>query len=236
MLASQAGVTRFVFASSCSVYGAGGEKDVDETAPVNPLTEYARSKLAVEEFLQTADLGSMKSVALRFGTACGFSMNMRLDLVLNEFVFSAIKSGKIKILSNGQPWRPMIHVQDMARAICGALEIATAKQCEIFNVGLSGGNWRVVELAEAVKSILPNVEIEINEGAAYDDRSYRVNFDKFENTFGSSFLKFGLNDMVQELVAGFGENSEGLPPDSHTIRLSRLNDLIEKGQLNRRLL
>jgi nucleoside-diphosphate-sugar epimerase len=176
-----AGVRRFVFASSCSVYGvaAGGPRREDDE--LNPQTAYARSKVATEAGLAASNLGDMVVTSLRFATACGMSDRLRLDLVLNDFVASAVATGQIVVLSDGTPWRPLIDVRDMARAIEWALlrDAANGGQVLSVNVGTADGNYQVKDLAAAVAEAVPGTSISINHNAQPDTRSYQVDFSLF---------------------------------------------------------
>lgn len=173
-----AGVRNFVFASSCSVYGfaAGGPRK--ETDDLDPLTAYARSKTDVERALSQQDLGPMTVTCLRFATACGMSDRLRLDLVLNDFVACALSTGTITVLSDGTPWRPLINVRDMARAI----EWAAGREGEdggrflAVNVGSDDWNYQVKDLAAAVAQEIEGSTYTINVEAQPDRRSYRVDF------------------------------------------------------------
>lgn len=235
-LAGMSGVKRFVFASSCSVYGFGGDVEVNETGSINPLTEYALSKAKVEKFLMNENLGSMTSVALRFGTACGYSKNMRLDLVLNDFVYSGLSSCKIDILSNGKPWRPLVHVNDMAKALAAAISTNSNSQCDVYNVGRVGDNWTVLELAEAVQQQIKNLKIDINQDAKHDDRSYRVDFSKFSSHFGKNFLEYNLESMIDDMIVNLKREKDLKLTTLHPIRLNRLSELIKIGHLNSSLI
>jgi nucleoside-diphosphate-sugar epimerase len=179
--AAHAGVRNFVFASSCSVYGSASEAPRTESNAVNPLTAYARSKVNTELALAETDLGRMTTTCLRFATACGMSDRLRLDLVLNDFVASALASGKITVLSDGTPWRPLIHVEDMARAIEWAATRAAEQggQNLVVNTGSDIWNYQVRELAEAVAEALPGTALSINRDAPPDKRSYKVDFSLF---------------------------------------------------------
>lgn len=177
--AKAAGVGRFVFASSCSMYGAGSDGFRKETDTLNPLTAYARSKVATEEGLRPLAGGGFVVTSLRFSTACGASPMLRLDLVLNDFVATALRTGRIEVLSDGSPWRPLIHVEDMARAIEWALVRGGADLVEV-NVGSQDWTWQVGALARDVAAILGGVAVEINTSAAPDKRSYRVDFSRYQ--------------------------------------------------------
>ncbi len=180
-LARDAGVRRFVLASSASVYGpaAGGARR--ETDPLNPVTAYARSKRAAEEGLQRMDRGRMAVTCLRFPTACGMSPALRLDLVLNDFVASALAAGEIALLSDGTPWRPLIEVQDMARAIEWAITGDAVQPGEALAVNAGGDAWnlRLQELAEAVAAEIPGTRVSLNAGAPPDRWSSPLDFSLF---------------------------------------------------------
>ena len=179
--AKRAGVKRFVFASSCSVYGFAEGGPRREEDALNPLTAYAKSKVHTEQDLASIASDTFTTTCLRFATACGMSDRLRLDLALNDFVAGALVSKRINILSDGTPWRPLIHVKDMARAIDWALQRdhRDGGRCLTLNVGSEAWNYQVKDLAAAVAKLIPNVEVSINKDAQPDKRSYRVNFDKF---------------------------------------------------------
>lgn len=180
--AAAAGVSNFVFASSCSVYGFTDGGPRRETDDLNPLTAYARSKINVECGLAQQDLGEMTVTCLRFATACGMSDRLRLDLVLNDFVACALASGKISVLSDGSPWRPLIDVRDMARAIEWALgrESENGGKLLSVNAGSDQWNYQVKDLAAAVASEIPGSAYNVNADAPPDKRSYQVDFSKFQ--------------------------------------------------------
>lgn len=178
-IARERGVKNFVFASSCSMYGAaGGGGGRRETDALNPLTAYARSKVETERALSNMDLGNMVVTALRFSTACGMSERLRLDLVLNDFVACSLAIGEITVLSDGSPWRPLIDVKDMARAIDWALmrKAENGGQLVRVNVGSDAWNYQVKDLAVAVQKRVPGTKISINKNAPPDERSYSVDF------------------------------------------------------------
>lgn len=180
--AAAAGVRNFVFASSCSVYGfAADGRARSEADAVNPLTAYARSKIATEDSLRQLKLDGMTTTSLRFATACGMSDRLRLDLVLNDFVACALSSGEITVLSDGTPWRPLIDLRDMARAIEWAISRPAAQGGRFLalNVGADHWNFQVKDLAEAVAAASPGTTVSINAAAPPDRRSYRVDFGLF---------------------------------------------------------
>lgn len=182
-MAKAAGVRAFVFASSCSIYGAGGDGAKTEDSDLNPLTAYARSKVLSEQGLAPLAGPEFTVTCLRFATACGWSDRLRLDLVVNDFVAGAVASSEINILSDGTPWRPLIHVLDMARAIEWAVarEASTGGAFLRVNVGADEWNYQVRELAAAVADALPGTQVSLNADAPPDKRSYRVDFSLFRS-------------------------------------------------------
>jgi nucleoside-diphosphate-sugar epimerase len=204
-LARDAGVRSFVFASSCSMYGAadGGaaRKETDQT---NPLTAYARSKIGTELGLGQMPLGDMTATCLRFATACGMSERLRLDLVLNDFVACAVTSRLITVLSDGSPWRPLIDVADMARAIEWAItrDRDDGGALLAVNVGKDDWNYQVRDLASAVARAVPGTEVSINTSAPPDGRSYRVNFDLFKQLAPRHQPQVTLDQSIARLEGG----------------------------------
>lgn len=222
------GISSFTFASSCSVYGAGSDSPRTEKDPTNPLTAYAKSKIGTEEALKEIDsLGSTKITCLRFATACGYSPNLRLDLVLNDFVATAITTNAIKILSDGSPWRPLIDVEDMARALYWSCERKSGESLEIINIGSEAWNYQIKDLADSTKSVLgENISIDINSNAAPDKRSYRVSFDKFFSLAPKEFIpQITLKESIKRIFEGIEPyKSELFLNRNHLIRLSVLRD------------
>ena len=239
-MAARRGVKRFVFASSCSVYGFANGSARSEEDALNPLTAYARSKVGAEIGLkQVAASSDIVVTALRFATACGFSSRTRLDLVLNDFVASALAIRHIAVLSDGTPWRPLIHVSDMARAIEWAIirpELSDDRFLAI-NVGRDDWNYQVAELAEAVSSLIPGTSVKINTNAQPDKRSYRVDFTRYrflapdhQPIVSLEQAVTGLRDGLLE--AGFND------PDyrrSNLVRFTVLEDLANRGELQSNL-
>ncbi len=200
--AKQQGVKHFVFASSCSVYGFADDAPRTEKSDVNPLTAYAKSKVFAEQALQPLASQSFQITCLRFATACGYSDRLRLDLVLNDFVASAIAEKKITILSDGTPWRPLIHVKDMARAMDWAIQRKEGGRSLIINTGSNQWNYQVKELAAAVQQFFPDVEVSINPYAQPDKRSYKVSFDLYEKLAPGHQPQVSLFAAVEDLKKG----------------------------------
>ncbi len=173
----------FVFASSCSVYGNGTNQSRTEICQLNPLTTYAKSKINTEIELESLASTKFKVTSLRFSTACGMSDRLRLDLVLNDFIASAVTNKEIQILSDGTPWRPLINVKDMSRAIDWAIQREPEENGKYLavNVGKNENNFQIKDLAFAVKDFFPNIDVKINSKAQPDNRSYKVNFDLFNS-------------------------------------------------------
>lgn len=203
-MAKNAGARAFIFASSCSMYGSADGVAKTESSKLNPLTAYAKSKVASELDLETLADEQFTVTCLRFATACGMSPRLRLDLVLNDFVAGAVTSGKVSILSDGSPWRPLIHVKDMARAIEWAVErkAATGGKFLAVNAGSNAWNYQVKDIANAVANTIPGVRVILNEEAVHDQRSYKVNFDLFAALAPNHQPQYTLEKAVEELQEG----------------------------------
>ncbi len=243
-IAKAAGVRKFIFASSCSMYGSADEREKKETDALNPLTAYAKSKVFMEEALEKIADESFQVTCLRFSTACGMSPRLRLDLVLNDFVASALCNGVIQILSDGTPWRPLIDVKDMARAIEWAIdrtsEDRTSEQASDFlavNVGRNQWNYQVVELANAVAKKIPGTKIDVNKSVPPDKRSYRVDFSLFERLAPDHLPRVDLAQSIDELIEGLRKMnfSDVNFRDSEMIRLRTLHNLQSRELLDKKL-
>ena len=234
-MAKRAGAKSFVFASSCSVYGAGGEDAKTEAAPVNPLTAYAVSKIEAEKGLAPLAGAEFRITCLRFATACGMSDRLRLDLVLNDFVASGLLSKQVAVLSDGSPWRPLIPVSDMARAIDWAVARpeSAGGAFLICNTGSDEWNYQVKDLARAVAAEIPGTDVSINSAAPPDKRSYRVSFDYFKSLAPNHQPQVDLRTAVKELAEGLeatGFHNRNFR-ESHLIRLVTLTALRDAGIL-----
>jgi nucleoside-diphosphate-sugar epimerase len=233
------GVKSFVFASSCSMYGAADETPRIETDPLNPLSAYAKSKVFTERDIKPLADPNFTVTCLRFSTACGMSDRLRLDLVLNDFVAGAVAEGRITILSDGTPWRPLIDVKDMARAIDWAVrrDIANGGEFVAVNVGTDEWNYQVKDLAEAVARVIPGTKVAINKDAQPDKRSYKVNFELFRKMAPSYQPQVDLTSSIREVKGGLESLSfnDANFRNSRYIRLKVLNDLRDRGLLNENL-
>ena len=237
--AKRAGVGRFVFASSCSVYGAAGAAPRNESSPLNPLTAYAVSKVETERDIAVLADERFIVTCLRFATACGMSDRLRLDLVLNDFVAGAVAEGSIRILSDGTPWRPLIHVSDMARAIEWAATRSPVQDGPFLavNAGSDAWNYQVRDLAEAVAQAIPGTEVSLNPDSPPDQRSYRVDFSRFRKLAPDHQPQVGLDLAVRGLREGLermGFADRGFR-QSRLIRLRALARHLEEGRLDERL-
>ena len=223
------GVQHFVFASSCSVYGFADSAPRTETSDVNPLTAYAKSKVFAEEGLKPLADDNFHITCLRFATACGYSDRLRLDLVLNDFVASAMADKKITILSDGTPWRPLIHVKDMARAMDWAIQRKEGDNFLIINTGSNAWNYQVKELAAAVQQLFTDVDVSINENAQPDKRSYKVSFNLYEKLAPAHQPQVSLQDAVEDLKAGLQgiDFNDAHFRQSSLIRLKTIQKLID---------
>ncbi len=234
LLAKEVGVKKFVFASSCSMYGAGGEKIKTETSELQPLTAYAKSKCLSETALEKLANDDFSVTCLRFSTACGMSPRLRLDLVLNDFVASAITNSEITVLSDGSPWRPLIHVKDMARAFQWA-SFDHQQSFLVINIGDDKWNYQIKDLAEHTAKML-NVKLNINTQTTSDNRSYKVSFAKFKKLAPDYQPQVTLKDAINDLVQGLKGFDDKEFRSSYLMRLHTLIALVEKNELSKDLL
>jgi len=238
-MAKKAGVKNYTYASSCSVYGAASDAPRVENDELNPLTAYAKSKVFTENELGELADNNFKITCHRFATACGMSERLRLDLVLNDFVAGAITSGEITILSDGTPWRPLINVLDMARAIRWSHERENSDGGNflVLNTGSDDWNYMVKELALKIQSILPQVKVSINQNAAPDKRSYKVDFGLFKKLAPNHQPLFNLDTSISGLINGFEEIefNDADFRNSRLMRLNVINHLVDQGVLDSNL-
>ncbi len=238
-IGKEKGVRSFVYASSCSVYGAAGDEAKKENDSLNPLTAYARSKVNTEAELVSFADKHFTVTCLRFATACGFSNRLRLDLVLNDFIAGAVTSKRIDILSDGTPLRPLINVLDMARAI----DWAASRRPEsggdflVVNAGSNIWNYQVKELAEAVAKVINGCKVTVNPDAPPDKRSYKVNFDLFKKLAPDHQPVHDLKSTIESLFNNLKamKFNDSNFRESGLIRLKVLNQLIQYNYLNESL-
>ncbi len=235
--ARKAGVKRFVYASSCSVYGVGSSDYVDEDSPVSPQTAYAQCKTLVERDLKPMADRTFSVVFLRNATAYGASPRMRFDIVLNDLCALAWTKKRIAMTSDGSPWRPIVHVEDICEAVCCALEAPEeAVNGQVFNVGATGENYRVREIAEIIASVFPSCEVTMGPPST-DNRSYRVSFDKIATRLPEYRARWTAKMGAEELRRLF-ERIE-MSSDTYEFRaftrLKQLKYLQRTGQLDQNL-
>jgi nucleoside-diphosphate-sugar epimerase len=203
-LAKQAGVQRFLFSSSCIMYGMSEAGVVDERSPLAPMTEYARSKVRAEEAISELADDAFSPTFLRNGTVYGLSPRMRFDTVLNDLVGAAVTSRKVIVYSDGKPWRPVIHVKDVSRAF---LAVLTAPRADVhnqaFNTGADWLNHQILDLAETVVRTVPDCELEVLARAGADQRTYKTSFAKFAQTFPHFQFEWTVERGARELAAAF---------------------------------
>jgi nucleoside-diphosphate-sugar epimerase len=221
-LAKDAGVSRFLYASTCSVYGAsGGAGLVGEDAPLRPVTPYAESKVRVEDDLHALADDDFTPVYLRNATAFGFSPRLRADIVLNNLVGHAFLSGEVLVLSDGTPWRPLVHAADIARAFAAALVAPKeAVHDKAFNIGTERNNVTVAEIAGEVVEAVPGSRLRITGEAGADPRSYRVDFSRFREAVPGFECEWTVKAGALELVEAYQEH--GLTAEAFQRRFTRL--------------
>lgn len=239
-MACSAGVKNFIFASSCSIYGAAGNRTArKETDQVNPLTAYARSKIGTEMGLQSLTSDTMTITCLRFATACGMSERLRLDLVVNDFVACALINAEITVLSDGTPWRPLIEVRDMARAIEWAAirPAANGGSYLVLNTGSDDWNYQVKDLAHSVANKIPGTRVSINTNAPADNRSYKVDFGLYKSLAPQHQPLIDLTSTIDALCDGIKSMTFTDPNfrNTHYMRLRALEDHVTEGRLDENL-
>ena len=234
--ARDAGASTFVFAASCSMYGFAETGARTEDSPLDPLTAYSRSKVDAEKGLAALADDDFSVTSLRFGTACGISDRLRLDLVLNDFAASAVASGTVTLLSDGTPWRPLIDVRDMALASDWAIDRRSEDGSAFLavNVGAEASNFQMIELARAVVDAVDGAELEVSADAQPDRRSYKVDFSRFEELAPDHQPRVSLEQTIRELVEALRRidfRDTAFRTDSELVRLNVLRRLLSEGLL-----
>ena len=237
-LSKQAGVQRFVFSSSCSNYGAAGDSYLDENAAFNPVTPYAESKVWTERDVAPLADDSFSPTFLRSATAFGVSTRLRGDLVVNNLVGYAVTTGQVLIKSDGMPWRPLVHIEDISRAFVAVLEAPReAVHNQSFNVGQTAENYRVREIAEMVAEVVPNSKVTFAGDASPDARNYRVNCDKIRKALPSFQPTWTVRKGVEEVYGAYCEHKTTADEflSSSFIRLKKIRELQNAGKLDQAL-
>ena len=237
-MAREVGVKRFLFASSCSMYGKAGDDVLDETAEFNPVTAYAKSKVYVERDVAPMASDNFSPVFLRNATAYGFSPRIRFDLVINNLTAWALTTGKILMKSDGTPWRPLVHIEDISQAVICALK---AEQEVIHNLAVNVGdnseNYQMRDLAQYVKEVVQNCEIEYADDAGPDLRCYRASFDKIHQVFPDFKTRWTAKQGVEQCFEAY--KKFGLKKDDYEgvkyKRIVHILNLIEEGKLDKDL-
>jgi len=234
-LAKKAGVQQFVFSSSCSNYGAGGDDFLDEQSPFNPVTPYGKSKVMVEKDVSTLADNQFSPTFLRNATAYGVSPRLRFDLVLNNLVAWAFTTGKIMMKSDGSPWRPIVHIEDISRAFAAVLEAPRELvHNQAFNVGVTEDNLQIRDIAKIVGQTVPNCQIDFADGASPDTRNYRVNCDRLPAVVENFQPQWNAHRGAKELYGAYKkygitlEDFEG----SKYQRIGHIRKLLQEGILD----
>jgi nucleoside-diphosphate-sugar epimerase len=233
--AKAAGVERFLFSSSCSLYGAAGSDSVGEDAQMFPVTPYGQTKVDAELGLTQLASDNFSPVYLRNATAYGASTRLRLDIVVNNLTAIALTTGKVHLQSDGTPWRPLVHIEDISRAFLAVLEAPrTLIHDQAFNVGRPQDNVQIRDVAEMVREAVPGSELSFADGAGPDLRNYKADFAKLNDTFPDLKLKWSVREGISELLAAYTAHAltYGDFSSSRFVRLRRIRELLDAGVLD----
>lgn len=223
-MAKTACVPLFLFASSCSIYGKGERLDIDETGTTSPLTPYARSKIEAEEALERLSDPSFKTVLLRNATAYGTSPMLRIDLVVNNLLACGVTQKVLRVMSDGSPWRPLIHCRDIARAFVAFLKTPQKENCLVINIGANHENYQVKDVVDKIHQRIPQAEVIFTGEVGKDPRNYRVNFDRLAEVLPDFRLEYTLDKGIDELFQKYLSHQFSLA-DFHGDRFVRLRTL-----------
>jgi len=237
-LAKKMSLKKFIYSSSCSLYGIAGEEALTEEAEFNPITAYAKSKVLSEKDILPLNDKDFCVTILRNSTAYGISPKLRLDLVVNNLIGWALTTGQIKILSDGTPWRPLVHAEDIARAFIAVIEAQEdVVNGEAFNVGKNSENYQIKDIAAMIKEILPDCKIDITGEYGSDSRSYKVNFDKIEEILPYFKPQWNLKKGIEQIIEYYKKYNMSSDKfnERFFVRLKQINYLIKNKLIDNNL-